>query len=515
MNNRTANIIAVVFIIVFAATMYCLTLRGEMGNPTPATAKALEGPTNPFELSPERGRFAHVMSLGETGKYELTQQLADFVYPDVGYYGGKFYGFFAPGIAYMALPFYEFGKQYGMSQVFTYGFVSLMSVLGLVVLYLIGREILELPVWAALLACVIFGFGSTAWSYAITLYQHHVTVFFALTAFYSAWRFKTGGRWSGLWGIPVWASYALAFTVDYPNVLLLLPVMVYFLFVAFRVEYVTSGLRIALRPAALVTMTAFVLVTALHFSFNAEHFGGPTSLAGGIIGYRSILENKLLDQPSPEAAIAARAAEKSVLGFFLEENFPEGVSVLFFSSDRGLFFYGPIFILALFGAWHLAKRRGSLETWSLIGLALTNIFLYTSWGDPWGGWAYGTRYLTLTMSVLSLFIAAWLAAEPRRIWKRALTFTLFLYSSAVALLGALTTNAIPPRSEAAILNTGWNFLRNWDFFVDGRSGSFFYRTFASQYVSLTDYAVMIYAALICVVILLLFVIPLFETRRDA
>lgn len=514
MTNSAKNILAITFIVLFASTMYFLTLRGVPGNPTPATAKSLEGPTNPFELSPERGRFAHVMSLGETGKYELTQQLADFVYPDVGYYKGKFYGFFAPGIAYMALPFYEWGKQYGMSQVFTFGFVSVMSVLALVFLFLIGREILGMPIWAALLACVIFAFGSTAWSYAITLYQHHVTTLFALAVFYAAWRFKGGGAWSGLWGLVVWTCYALAFTVDYPNVILLLPVMVYFLLVSLRAETTDRGFRIALRPAAVITMAAFILITGMHFSFNAEHFGSWNKLAGGIVGYKTILDNGLLNHPDPEAAIAARATQKNVVGFFSEENFPNGISVLFFSSDRGMFFYGPIFILALFGAWHLARRKGNLETWALIGLALTNIFLYASWGDPWGGWAYGTRYMTLTMSVLSLFVAAWLSAEPQKVWKKIVALVLFLYSSAVALLGALTTNAIPPRPEAIGLKTGYNFLQNWEFFKDGRSGSFFYRMFASEHMSLTDYFVLIYAAVVCVAFVLLFIVPLFEHRHD-
>ncbi|MEY4731920.1 MAG: hypothetical protein RL681_866 [Candidatus Parcubacteria bacterium] len=514
MSNTLKNVVALTFIVLFACTMYAMTLRGLPGNPTPATAESLEGETNPFELSPERGRFAHVMALGDTGKYELSQQLADFAYPDVGYYNGKFYGFFAPGIAYMALPFYEAGKSYGMSQVFTFGFVSVMSVLALVFLYLIGREVLGLPVWAAMLACIIFAFGSTAWSYAITLYQHHVTTFFALSAFYAAWRFKGGGRWSGLWGLLVWAWYALAITIDYPNAFLLLPVMVYFLLVSLHTENTARGFRLSLRPAALVTMAAFIVITGVHLAFNATHFGGWQQVAGGLTSYRSILEQGLLGHANPETAIAARTTKQDVVQFFHEENFPEGISVLFFSSDRGLFFYGPIFILAIFGAWQLARRKGNLEVWSLIGLVLANIFLYASWGDPWGGWAYGTRYMTLTMSILSLFVVAWLAAEPQRIWKNILALTLFMYSSAIALLGALTTNAIPPHSEAIGLSTGWNFMRNWTFFKNGQSGSFFYRSFVAEHMPLADYFVLIYAAVVCVAFTLLFIVPLFEHRHE-
>ena len=63
----------------------------------------------------------------------------------------------------------------------------------------IARQVFRLPLWAALSAVIIFAFGCTAWSYAITLYQHPVTVFFMLSGFYAVWRFSQGGRLGWLW----------------------------------------------------------------------------------------------------------------------------------------------------------------------------------------------------------------------------------------------------------------------------------------------------------------------------
>ena len=129
-------------------------MHGVPGNPGPALIKDnLDQATKPFELSPERGRYAHVVALAETGHYELSQEWANAVYPDVGYVNGKFYSFFAPGISYMAAPFYLLGKNYDLAQVFTFGFVSLMSILAMIFLYKIAREILLFPVWVSLFRC--------------------------------------------------------------------------------------------------------------------------------------------------------------------------------------------------------------------------------------------------------------------------------------------------------------------------------------------------------------------------
>src|SRR3989344_8706091 len=110
-------------IIILGVILFSLTIRGIAGNPDASMFKNnLDQATKPFELSPERGRYAHVFSLAESNKYDLTQEWADAVYPDVGYYQGRFYSFLAPGISYLALPFYMLGKAYGLAQVGTFAF---------------------------------------------------------------------------------------------------------------------------------------------------------------------------------------------------------------------------------------------------------------------------------------------------------------------------------------------------------------------------------------------------------
>lgn len=511
------NKIVIILIIIIAAGFYAFTLRGVSGNPQPETIKTeLDQHAKPFELSPERGRFAHVMTLAQTGQYALTQQLADFVYPDVGYYDGKFYSYFAPGISYMSLPFYLLGQKYDLSQVATFGFVSLVSILGLIFLYKISREMLNMPIWASLASVLIFGFASTAWSYAITLYQHHFTTFFLLSSIYAIWKFKRHSRFAWAWAGWAWIALALSFTVDYPNAFLMLPVAIYFFVASF--EYFKDGHKVALRwrTSFILTFVLFVALTLLHSTHNKEYFGNPMRLAGSIVGYKQLEEQNLLDQGGTDAQNAVSELQErkdNVLGFFSEEKVPRGLVILFVSTDRGLFIYTPIFLLAIFGFLHLRKLK-SLEVWVLLGFVLFNIFLYASWGDPWGGWAYGTRYLIPSMSILSLAIGYWLSVPESKFgWlKKLIASVLFVYSSAIALLGALTTNANPPRIEGDYLGMKYNFFRNIDFLKDNTSGSFLYNTYFVNEISLTTYYFIILGSVVFVFLLVIFILPLFKRK---
>ena len=175
------NIFILVFLLILGLFYYSVTLKGIPGNPVPADIKQnLSSATKPLELSPERGRFILTYSLAENKSFALSNELGEAAAPDVGIHDGKYYIFFGPGISLLALPFYLIGKNYNLSQVFSFSTIAFFATLNLLLIYLIAKNIIKIPGWAALLASLIFGFGSTAWSYAVTLYQHQVTTFFIL-----------------------------------------------------------------------------------------------------------------------------------------------------------------------------------------------------------------------------------------------------------------------------------------------------------------------------------------------
>lgn len=501
------NKLAIFFIIISASVLYLLTLHGVAGNPTPQQIKGtLDQAPSPFELSPERGRYAHLIALAQNHTYALNAELANVAVPDVGYHAGTYFAYFAPGIPYLAAPFYQLGAHYNLAQVFSFGFITLVSILGLVFLFKIGREVLALPIWASLAAVMIFGFGTTAWSYAITLYQHHLTSFFILSSIYAVWRYQQHrSGWSWVWALFVWVNYGLAIFVDYPNAILMLPVMVYLLTSSIKVISTQVRATIELRPALLLTMIGFIVITGLHLYHNQVYFGSWSQLSGGLPSYQPATTTDQL------IATTAAPKTKNVVGFFREENLYHSFVVLLFSDDRGLFYFMPIFLFSLFGIWYAVRRGISLVMGTMLASVGVNLFLYSSWGDPWGGWAYGPRYLIPSMAILSLFIGVFLVRARYRLAAAFAVFMLFCYSSALALLGALTTNAVPPKSEALGLEGLYNYLLNIRFMQRGQSGSFIYNTYLIHQLPLDVYFGILYLVLVIIMAGILFASHRYDT----
>src|SRR5579871_3386653 len=166
-----------VIIFTIGITLYTLTLRGVYGNiEARDIPQRLDQAARPFESSAERDRYALILSLVENRSFALSKEMIQAAYSDTGYYHGRVYIFFAPGVSLMAIPFYLIGKYFGIAQLATYFMESLLTSFTLVFLYKIARNVCKYPQWASLSAPLVYGFGSTAWGYAVTLYQHQFTV---------------------------------------------------------------------------------------------------------------------------------------------------------------------------------------------------------------------------------------------------------------------------------------------------------------------------------------------------
>ncbi|MCL5774638.1 MAG: hypothetical protein M1333_00330, partial [Patescibacteria group bacterium] len=280
-------------------------------------------------------------------------------------------------------------------------------------------------------------------------------------------------------------------------------VMVYLLVVSFRFLRLDWGIKISLRPALLATFAAFLAILSLQAYFNKINFGSWTRLSNELSNYQETVKSGTSPSPDSSQAVARISSQKGLFTFFYEDNVPFGFYTLTVSGDRGLFFFSPILLLAFLGMYKLGKKM-NLETKVLLALVAVNVLLYSSWGDPWGGWAFGPRYLIPSMAVLSLFVGAWVYQS--RLWGKISTAALFAYSSAVALMGALVTNAVPPKIEAVKLPLHYyNFLYDIYLFKQNKSGSFLYNFFFFRSLNLKEYYMLIYAVLIFIAFMVLFV----------
>ena len=124
------------------------------------------------------------------------------------------------------------------------------------------------------------------------------------------------------------------------------------------------------------------------------------------------------------------------------------------------------------------------------------------WGDPYGGWSFGSRYLIPTYAFLSIGIAL-LLSHCR--WKGLcllLFFLVFLSSAAVNTVGALSSSLNPPRIEVLSLEeiTGveqkFTVDRNWQYLEEKGTKSFAYAVFFDKYLSPRGYYNLVYGMII-------------------
>lgn len=508
------KVLSLLFLALIGLFLYGASMRGIPGNPKASQIKNnLDQATKPLELSPERGRFILTMSLVHDKSFALRKELGEAATPDVGIHNGKFYIFFAPGISITAVPFYKLGLLWNLSQVTTFSMVSFFAVLNLLFLFLIAKNIFKLSYWASMFVSLLFGFATTSWSYAITLYQHHITLFLLLSSLYAGWHYQKNQKYLWFYAFYMWVAYGAAIWLDYPNAILLLPVILYFFIKSFTVIQHKNSTKISFNLSFITSMIGFILLIGLHGYYNHVNFGAWNKLSGGITSYKEVVEKQNTNKGKVQKATES---QRNVVGFFREDAFPRGFAILSMSRDRGLLFYSPILILGIIGVF-LTLKKIDLFTGIILSVIAFNIFLYSSWGDPWGGWAYGPRYLIPTMAILSLFTGQLLFTIKNGILSiitRIVAFILIIYSSAVALLGALTTNAVPPKVEADYLKMNYNFMHNLIFFNEGKSGSFMFNTYFSRFVTLQNYYLIILTSILFIVFILLFVAPLFEKNHE-
>jgi len=510
------NFFAIVFVIFIGLLLYTSALRGEIGNPLVDKGMTkLSKATGPFESSHERAPYALLVSLVERGSFELTQDLANFASPDTVFSGEKYFIIFPPGVSLVAMPFYLLAKEYHLAQLSTYAGMTMFAILNLVLIYLIAKNIFRLSIGYAILSAMVFGFATTSWSFAASLYQHHLTVLLILISYYSVWKYALNmQKW--LWTIVPWTVMGLSIWLDYPSVLLLIPVFLYLFLKSLKIYNAKKKLNIIFNFNAYLGILVFFALVGVHLYYNKVNFGSPTVLAQFLKRYDSSKVQDQAVQPPTKQTIEETIKKKSTFSNLFQENrIITGLYTLTVASDKGLFYFSPILILAILGIFTIYRKSNKyrLEAGILISVFLLNLFMYSSWSEPWGGWAFGPRYLIPAMAVMSVFPFIWLDRNNNKIRAKLITFVLFCYSSFISLLGVLTTTATPPKVEAVYLKIKYGFFLNWDYFMDGRSGSFVFNEFVSKHINLQQYFILIYIPLILIVFILLFIVPLLNRKQ--
>jgi hypothetical protein len=278
---------------------------------------------------------------------------------------------------------------------------ALLAALSVMVLWLALRRVTQPRI--ALLLAVIYGFASPTWSTsAQALWLHAMTEFsLALLLFGLTSGCPSGDKhsrraawWMGL-------GLALAMANKPANAVLALPILAWFCWGEYR----------AWRGSRLLPFFApQVVLGLLVVGYNLYYFG---ALLGG---YNS----------------AFHTMGYGTVASALRGNLADAIAGNLVSPSRGLFFYVPWALLALWGAVQ-AWRRWSWAPWLLAGVVM-HFLLYSKHDRWWAGWSYGPRYITDVMPVL-VFCLVPLLERPAR-WLRptlAATVALALFVQVVGV----------------------------------------------------------------------------------
>lgn len=485
----------------FMALVLAFSLRGLPGNPTSTELFTPHWMDNgPFELSPERGRYGITYALIEDNVHSFSVPLARFIMPDLGIAQGRYVSIFAPGVSYLTVPGFLLGRSVGAAQVGVYGVIALFALLNSLLVYHLAAK-LGTSAPAAALAALIFLFATPAFAYGVNLYQHHISTFLILSSLSLAVLPANGWRLALIWFLA-----ASSIPIDYPNLFLMLPICLYSLHQLIQVERKRGKVRVAINLSRALTILTVLLPLSFFLWFNQVTYGNPWQFSGTVASVDGIdAEGRPtqapLDNTQAESSSSSQAARaKSAVAFFETRKFINGFYIHLISPDRGILYFTPVLLLALLGI-PLLFRRHQTTTIMLIGIIVTNLLLYSMWGDPWGGWAFGSRYLVPSYAILAIFLAVCLERYRRHLLILGLFLALGGFSLYVNAAGALSTSTNPPQVQVLGLEKlsgrreRYSFDRNLEYLQAGRSKSYVYQTYLSSRLSAWEYYQIVSGAL--------------------
>ncbi len=473
-------------LIIFLITIFTLTLRGLPGNlhPKGVGKEKIIMNTPPFETSMERGRYAQIIALAENRTFSV-DKFSDFLKPDLAWYNGHYYPAFPPGVSILALPAFFIGQYFSISQITTYATSALFTILTAFLMLKIAPK-MNLSKRAAIFASLIFAVTSCTFAYSVTLSAHPVSAFFIALCFLAGISIIQGQKTFLNFAL-LWFAYAINIFIDYPNLFILLPLLALTFFKSIDIKKKSRTLRIKIPLTILYS--AIVLLPILYFfiDYSLYHYQQPIAFTNRYNLKVLDIQGIKFDQLSNDLF-----SQKPYANRFDISKFPRGIYALLISHDRGLFFYSPIYLLAIAGLiYSIVKKQ---IAWEIILLTfLANILIYGIFDDPWGGWGFGPRYLIPTLPLIALLAArAFDYLREFNFAKQVLTF-LILYSLATSLLGALGSNAIPPAVEAPYAKMHDNFLASWDYLSSGKSSSFIYNAQLKNSITPLHYFYILFA----------------------
>lgn len=469
-----------ILVCVIVITAYLLTIRGNWNTPSPQEIDTrLYNTGQAFETSQERSRYALLLSLVNDKRFSI-DNYASMGTPDIGFVNGHYYSFFPPGASLLAIPLYLLGLKVGATQIFTF---SISTIFALLTFFMIVKYSKSVGLhWSkALFAAISFAFATNAWGYSVTLYAHIISAFLIISALYIA---TTKEIHTIKDALLFWFIYAFAVFVDFPNLFIFLPIALIFTLSGLSHENLPNRVSLKIKTRYLVAPLLFICLMGFYGYYNYLHFGNPTTLSNSIPRVKDL-------KTTITAAVPEK--EKSSVGALDTRDMLEGFSSFTINSDRGLLIYSPIVLLSVLSILSGSLLVGWKQKIGLTAVPFTCLTLYSMFGDPYGGWAFGSRYMIAVIPELAILGGLALNSMNKSVLTKILFTIVFLYSLWVSLLAPLTTNVIPPKVEAGTFGLKNDYQINIEMLNNNNLNSFVFNNYVKPYMNGWQYYWAIYS----------------------
>lgn len=493
---------------VIAITFFALTLKGD-SDPTYFQTKKDSRVTSPFESTGSNSRYALTEAIIKYNTVFFNDELARFASPDIVRYNGKYSTLFTPGVSFLGLPLFVIGDSIGFPQLSTFLLNVVFAVLNFILVGRIARK-LGAGYIASILSGFLFIFGTNAFSYAHTFTQHESSATLLLLALLNCIGKRT--LFKNIWlGILL----GIGILVDIPNAFMMAPLLIYAGLKNFSVEKVAEKTKLSLKLSVVGFIIGVLPFIALFGWYNQLATGSPTKLAQliGRIDYQAGDVNRSDAQVGineskrdPYAQILPYNTRDQVNGFF----------ILLVSNERGWWYYSPMLAIGILGLYQAYKntktRTLAILAGSVIGI---DILSYAMFGDPWGGWSFGPRYLIPASAMACTGIGVAVSHFQKNKIFTFIFMILVTLSLAISLLGALTTNSVPPRVESVAMPDPipYTYEYNIELLNKNMSSALVFNAYAASFMDARYYFIYLFVG-ISAAVLILYVLSYWDKREE-
>jgi len=308
-----------------------------------------------FHSANEWSRHSLIQAIVEDQTFFIDGYVMDW--RDVSYYNGHYYSDKPPGLSFVGVPIYfvaQFLIEWWRIRYLLISLIAVVSALSVVLVY-------ELPGFlggnetSKLLTALTYAFGTIAWVYSKTFFAHGFSAFLLLLSVFCTCLFVKENKTKFIFFSGVAMGYSIL--VEYQNLLLLVPFLLYFVFYNTKKEIIYFSVPVAL----------FLMILGI---YHYVCFGSPFI--------------------TPYISHTSEGNMQDISTFSNPVHI--GLYGLLFSPYRGLFFLSPILLLSPFGFFFLYRKYKPETVLFLSSFIIFNLFhsMFIYWH---GGACYGPRYL--------------------------------------------------------------------------------------------------------------------------